>query len=83
VQNSTPPLFKQGIPALAKLVVCLLIGSALMVVDFQVKSLDFIRNQVSYVLRPLENIMLLPSDLFSLEKIISPLALLLRKRIFL
>jgi hypothetical protein len=36
-----------------------------MVVDFQVKSLDFIRNQVSYVLRPLENIMLLPSDLFS------------------
>jgi rod shape-determining protein MreC len=27
--------------------------------------LDFIRNQVSYVLRPLENIMLLPSDLFS------------------
>jgi len=65
VQNSTPPLFKQGIPALAKLVVCLLIGSALMVVDFQVKSLDFIRNQVSYVLRPLENIMLLPSDLFS------------------
>ena len=65
MQNSTPPLFKQGIPALAKLVVCLLIGSALMVVDFQVKSLDFIRNQVSYVLRPLENIMLLPSDLFS------------------
>jgi rod shape-determining protein MreC len=65
VQNSTPPLFKQGIPALAKLVACLVIGLALMVIDFQVKSLGFIRNQVSYVLRPLENLMLLPSDLFS------------------
>ena len=65
MQNSTPPLFKQGITALAKLVACLVIGLALMVIDFQVKSLGFIRNQVSYVLRPLENLMLLPSDLFS------------------
>jgi len=63
VQHSAPPLFKQGIPALAKLIACLLISMALMIVDFQIKSLDFIRNQVNFVLRPLERLVLLPVDL--------------------
>jgi rod shape-determining protein MreC len=63
VQHSAPPLFKQGIPALAKLIVCLLISMALMIVDFQIKSLDFIRNQVNFVLRPLERLVILPVDL--------------------
>ena len=36
---------------------------ALMIVDFQIKSLDFIRNQVNFVLRPLERLVLLPVDL--------------------
>lgn len=62
MQHSAPPLFKQGVPALAKLIACLLISATLMVVDFQIKSLDFIRNQVNFVLRPLEHLMLLPSD---------------------
>ncbi len=34
-----------------------------MIVDFQIKSLDFIRNQVNFVLRPLERLVLLPVDL--------------------
>lgn len=34
-----------------------------MIVDFQIKSLDFIRNQVNFVLRPLERLALLPVDL--------------------
>jgi rod shape-determining protein MreC len=65
VQHSAPPLFKQGIPALAKLIACLLISMALMIIDFQIKSLDFIRNQVNFVLRPIELLMLLPTDLIT------------------
>lgn len=65
MQHSAPPLFKQGIPALAKLIACLLISMVLMIVDFQIKSLDFIRNQVNFVLRPLERLMLLPADLIT------------------
>jgi rod shape-determining protein MreC len=65
VQHSAPPLFKQGIPALAKLIACLVISLVLMVIDFQIKSLDFIRNQVNIVLRPFEQLMLLPSSMIS------------------
>lgn len=65
MQHSAPPLFKQGIPALAKLIACLLASLVLMIVDFQIKSLDFIRNQVNFVIRPLEQLMLLPISVFS------------------
>lgn len=65
MQHSTPPLFRQGTPALVKLVICLLISTVLMVVDFHFKSLGFIRNQANLILRPLESLMLLPSDLIS------------------
>ena len=65
MQYSAPPLFKQGIPALAKLIACLVVSLALMIVDFQIKSLDFIRNQVHIVLRPFEQLMLLPSSMIS------------------
>ena len=65
MQHSAPPLFKQGIPALAKLIACLVISLVLMVIDFQIKSLDFIRNQVNIVLRPFEQLMLLPSSMIS------------------
>jgi len=65
VQYSAPPLFKQGIPALAKLIACLVIALALMIIDFQIKSLDFIRNQVNIVVRPFEQLMLLPGSMIS------------------
>jgi len=65
VQYSAPPLFKQGIPALAKLIACLVISLALMIVDFQIKSLDFVRNQITMVLRPFEQLMLLPSSIIT------------------
>ena len=65
MQYSAPPLFKQGIPALAKLIACLVISLALMIIDFQIKSLDFIRNQVNIVVRPFEQLMLLPGSMIS------------------
>jgi len=65
VQYSAPPLFKQGISALAKLIACIVISLALMIIDFQIKSLDFIRSQVNVVLRPFEQLMLLPSSMIS------------------
>ena len=65
MQYSAPPLFKQGISALAKLIACLVISLALMIIDFQIKSLDFIRSQVNVVLRPFEQLMLLPSSMIS------------------
>jgi rod shape-determining protein MreC len=65
VQYSAPPLFKQGISALAKLIACLVISLALMIIDFQIKSLDFIRNQVNIVVRPFEQLMLLPGSMIS------------------
>jgi rod shape-determining protein MreC len=65
VQYSAPPLFKQGISALAKLIACLVISLALMIIDFQIKSLNFIRSQVNIVLRPFEQLMLLPSSMIS------------------
>ncbi len=65
MQYSAPPLFKQGIPALAKLIACLVIALALMIIDFQIKSLDFIRNQVNIVLRPFEQLMRLPGSMIS------------------
>jgi rod shape-determining protein MreC len=36
-----------------------------MIIDFQIKSLDFIRSQVNVVLRPFEQLMLLPSSMIS------------------
>lgn len=65
MQYSAPPLFKQGIPALAKLIACLVISMILMMLDFQIKSLDFIRNQANAVLRPFEQLMLMPSSMIS------------------
>lgn len=65
MQYSAPPLFKQGISALAKLIACLVISLAIMIIDFQIKSLDFIRSQVNVVLRPFEQLMLLPSSMIS------------------
>jgi rod shape-determining protein MreC len=62
LQHSAPPLFRQGIPALVKLIVCLSISLALMLIDFRFKALDPIRNSVNWILRPLEYVMLTPRD---------------------
>jgi len=60
VQLSSPPLFKQGTPALLKLAGCLVVSLTLMVVDYQFKALGEVRSIVSYLLTPLQNVMLLP-----------------------
>lgn len=60
MQLSSPPLFKQGTPALLKLAGCLILSLTLMVVDYQFKALGEVRSIVSYLLTPLQNAMLLP-----------------------
>jgi rod shape-determining protein MreC len=60
VQLSSPPLFKQGTPALLKLAGCLIVSLTLMVVDYQFKALGEVRSIVSYLLTPLQSVMLLP-----------------------
>ena len=60
MQLSSPPLFKQGTPALLKLAGCLVVSLTLMVVDYQFKALGEVRSIVSYLLTPLQNVMLLP-----------------------
>jgi rod shape-determining protein MreC len=64
LQYSAPPLFRQGIPALVKLIVCLSISIALMLIDYRFKTLDPIRNNVNWVLRPLEYLMLTPRNVY-------------------
>jgi rod shape-determining protein MreC len=64
LQHSAPPLFRQGVPALVKLIVCLSISIALMLIDFRYKALDPIRNNVNWLLRPLEYVMMTPRNVF-------------------
>jgi rod shape-determining protein MreC len=63
LQLSSPPLFKQGTPALIKLAVCLLLSIVLMVVDFQFNAMAPIRSVASYLLTPIESLMLLPRNI--------------------
>jgi rod shape-determining protein MreC len=63
LQLSSPPLFKQGTPALIKLAVCLLLSMVLMVVDFQFNAMAPIRSVASYLLTPIESLMLLPRNI--------------------
>jgi rod shape-determining protein MreC len=60
VQLSPPPLFKQGTPALIKLVACLIVSLTLMILDYQFKALGEVRSIASYLLTPLQSVMLLP-----------------------
>jgi rod shape-determining protein MreC len=63
LQLSPPPLFKQGTPALIKLAACLLVSLVLMVADYQFKTMEAARSIASYLLTPLETIMLAPRDM--------------------
>jgi rod shape-determining protein MreC len=63
LQLSPPPLFKQGTPALIKLAACLSVSLTLMVADYQFKTMGAARSIASYLLTPLETIMLAPRDM--------------------
>jgi len=63
LQLSPPPLFKQGTPALIKLAVCLLASLTLMVLDYQYRTIDQVRSIASFLLTPVETVMLWPRDL--------------------
>jgi rod shape-determining protein MreC len=64
LRNNAPPLFRQGIPALVKLIVCLSVSAALMLIDFRFKALDPIRNNLNWLLRPLEYAMMMPRNAY-------------------
>ncbi|PJI79477.1 rod shape-determining protein MreC [Polynucleobacter brandtiae] len=64
MRNNAPPLFRQGIPALVKLIVCLSVSAALMLIDFRFKALDPIRNNLNWLLRPLEYAMMMPRNAY-------------------
>lgn len=63
MQLSPPPLFKQGTPALIKLAVCLLASLTLMVSDYQYRTIDQVRSIASFLLTPVETVMLWPRDI--------------------
>lgn len=58
--NQTPPLFKQGMPAPLRLLVCGGAALALLVTDARYDTLSSVRAAVATVLYPLEQLMLLP-----------------------
>ncbi len=59
---SPPPLFKQGPSAIARLVIFLTIALGLLVVDARMHTLGTVRQAVSVVLYPLEQLVLIPRD---------------------
>lgn len=62
MEYSPPPLFKQGISAIVRLVIFLMIALALLVVDARMHTLGVVRQAVSVVLYPLERTVLIPRD---------------------
>ena len=62
MQYSPPPLFKQGAPALVKVVFFAFLAIFLLVVDSRLKSLALTRQVVGTVLYPLQMVAVLPRD---------------------
>lgn len=62
MQYSPPPLFKQGAPALVKVVFFAFLAIFLLVVDSRLKSLALTRQVVGTVLYPLQMMAVLPRD---------------------
>src|SRR2546425_1428750 len=62
MEYSPPPLFKQGAPALAKVVFFALIAIILLVADSRMRSLALIRQLVGTALYPLQMVAVMPRD---------------------
>lgn len=61
--GAAPRLFRQGLPAEARLVVLVILALALLVGDSQWRVLEPVRRAVSVVLYPFQRVVLLPRDL--------------------
>jgi len=64
MENSPPPLFRQGPSAFARLVFFVVLSLALLVADVRFKALDIMREVLAAGLYPLQRIALAPRDLF-------------------
>lgn len=62
MEYSPPPLFRQGPPALARLVFFVVLALALLVTDARYNTLTFLRGALGTVLYPLQRIALVPRD---------------------
>ncbi|ONT44053.1 rod shape-determining protein MreC [Burkholderia cenocepacia] len=64
MEYSPPPLFKQGPPALARLIFFVALAIALLVSDARFSALEIVRGVLGTVLYPLQRAALVPRDLF-------------------
>ncbi|ONX56613.1 rod shape-determining protein MreC [Burkholderia cenocepacia] len=64
MEYSPPPLFKQGPPALARLIFFVALAIALLVSDARFSTLEIARGVLGTVLYPLQRAALVPRDLF-------------------
>ncbi|NTY39204.1 rod shape-determining protein MreC [Burkholderia diffusa] len=64
MEYSPPPLFKQGPPALARLIFFVALAIALLVSDARFSTLEILRGVLGTVLYPLQRAALVPRDLF-------------------
>ncbi|MCA8381439.1 rod shape-determining protein MreC [Burkholderia cenocepacia] len=64
MEYSPPPLFKQGPPALARLIFFVALAIALLVSDARFSTLEIVRGVLGTVLYPLQRAALVPRDLF-------------------
>lgn len=63
MEYSPPPLFKQGPPALARLIFFVAVAIALLVSDARFNTLEIVRGVLGTVLYPLQRVALVPRDL--------------------
>ncbi|CAH2777450.1 MAG: Rod shape-determining protein MreC [uncultured Paraburkholderia sp.] len=64
MEYSPPPLFKQGPPALARLVFFVVLALALLISDARFKTLEIVRGVLGAGLYPLQRAALVPRDVF-------------------
>lgn len=64
MEYSPPPLFKQGPPALARLIFFVALAIALLISDARFSTLEIVRGVLGTVLYPLQRAALVPRDLF-------------------
>lgn len=64
MENSPPPLFRQGPSAFARLIFFVALSLALLVADTRFKALDIVREALAVAMYPLQRVALVPRILF-------------------
>lgn len=63
MQYGPPPLFKQGLPALIKLLIYIVLAAILLFVDAKLQLLHWVRQSVGLVIYPVQRVALMPRQL--------------------